>query len=71
MQAIQKRVGVTTEIIGSMKGVKMTGLSEKIRDQIQGLRDYELEESKRFRKVQISNILIGRLTRRTGRQFTF
>ena len=59
MQAIQKRVGVTTEIIGSIKAVKMTGLSEKVSEQIQGLRNFELEESKRFRQAQIANILIG------------
>lgn len=60
MQAIQKRVGITTEVISSIKGVKMTGLTEKVSDQIQDLRNFELDESKRFRKMQISNILIGR-----------
>lgn len=59
MQAIQKRVGITTEVIGAVKGVKMSGLSGTVRDQIQGLRDFELEESKKFRKVQIANVLIG------------
>nr|XP_036575545.1 Multidrug resistance-associated protein 1-like protein 5 [Colletotrichum truncatum]KAF6782134.1 Multidrug resistance-associated protein 1-like protein 5 [Colletotrichum truncatum] len=59
MQAIQKRVGVTTEVINSVKGVKMSGLSGTIQDQVQGLRDFELEESKKFRRVQILNVLIG------------
>ncbi|KAF6824602.1 Multidrug resistance-associated protein 1-like protein 5 [Colletotrichum musicola] len=59
MQAIQKRVGITTEVISAVKGVKMSGLSGTVRDQIQGLRDFELEESKKFRKVQIANVLIG------------
>ncbi|KAI3557746.1 ABC transporter [Colletotrichum abscissum] len=59
MQAIQKRVGITTEIIGSIKGVKMSGLTSTVQDQIQGLRDFELDESKRFRRVQILNVLIG------------
>ncbi|KAH8881646.1 P-loop containing nucleoside triphosphate hydrolase protein [Thozetella sp. PMI_491] len=59
MQAIQKRVGVTTEIFGAIKGVKMTGLTEQVSKEIQGLREFELEESKRFRRAQISNILIG------------
>ncbi|KAK2063355.1 hypothetical protein LY76DRAFT_588554 [Colletotrichum caudatum] len=53
MQAIQRRVGTTTEIVGSMKGVKMSGLSATVRDQIQGLRDFELDESKKFRRMQI------------------
>ncbi|KXH42483.1 ABC transporter [Colletotrichum nymphaeae SA-01] len=59
MQAIQKRVGITTEIIGSVKGVKMSGLTSTVQDQIQGLRDFELDESKKFRRVQILNVLIG------------
>ncbi|KXH56884.1 ABC transporter [Colletotrichum salicis] len=59
MQAIQKRVGITTEIIGSVKGVKMSGLTSTVQDQVQGLRDFELDESKKFRRVQILNVLIG------------
>lgn len=60
MQAIQQRVGITTEIIGSVKGVKMSGLTSTVQDQIQGLRDFELDESKKFRRVQILNVLIGK-----------
>ncbi|KAK1704894.1 P-loop containing nucleoside triphosphate hydrolase protein [Colletotrichum acutatum] len=59
MQAIQKRVGITTEIIGSIKGVKMSGLTSTVQGQIQGFRDFELDESKKFRRVQILNVLIG------------
>ncbi|KAK1636315.1 ABC transporter [Colletotrichum phormii] len=51
MLAIQKRVGITTEIIGSVKGVKMSGLTSTVQDQ--------LDESKKFRRVQILNVLIG------------
>jgi ATP-binding cassette, subfamily C (CFTR/MRP), member 1 len=60
MQAIQNRVGITTKHMGSMKGIKMTGLSAKVQDQIQGLREFELEESKRFRYAQIYNVLVGK-----------
>ncbi|OAA65704.1 ABC transporter [Niveomyces insectorum RCEF 264] len=49
MAAIQKRVGITADIVGSMKGVKVAGLNEKAEEQIQALRDYELERSKSFR----------------------
>ncbi|WYZ43992.1 hypothetical protein EsH8_VII_000428 [Colletotrichum jinshuiense] len=59
MQAIQKRVGITTEIMGSVKGIKMSGLTATVQDQIQGLRDFELDESKKFRKMQIANMLVG------------
>ncbi|KAK0615109.1 P-loop containing nucleoside triphosphate hydrolase protein, partial [Bombardia bombarda] len=59
MAAIQKRVGITSDIISSMKGVKVAGLSEKAGKQIQGLRDYELEQSTQFRKIQIFTLLLG------------
>ncbi|TDZ13509.1 ABC transporter atnG [Colletotrichum spinosum] len=59
MQAIQKRVGITTDIIGAIRGVKMSGLSDVVQDQIQRLRISELDESKRFRRVQIGNVLVG------------
>lgn len=63
MQAIQKRVGITTEIMGSVKGIKMSGLTATVQDQIQGLRDFELDESKKFRKMQIANMLVGEFPR--------
>ncbi|KAM7217288.1 multidrug resistance-associated protein 1-like protein 5, partial [Rhypophila decipiens] len=59
MQAIQKRVGVTTDAIGYIKGVKMSNLSEKVADQIQGFRESEMEDQKAFRRLQITNITIG------------
>ncbi|TDZ14283.1 ABC transporter atnG [Colletotrichum orbiculare MAFF 240422] len=59
MQAIQKRVGITTDIVGAIRGVKMSGLSDVVQDQIQRLRAFELDESKRFRRVQIGNVLVG------------
>lgn len=59
MAAIQKRVGITSDVIGSMKGVKVAGLNEKANTQIQGLRDYELEQSTQFRKTQVATLLLG------------
>ncbi|KAM7193332.1 ABC transporter [Rhypophila sp. PSN 637] len=59
MQAIQKRVGVTTDAIGYIKGVKMSNLTEKVADQIQGFRESEMEDQKAFRRLQITNITIG------------
>lgn len=53
MAAIQKRVGITSDILGVMKGVKMLGISEPLSKQIQGLRDFEIAESKKFRKLQV------------------
>ena len=60
MAAIQRRVGITSDIIGAMKGVKVAGLSEKVDSQISGLRDYELDRSIQFRKMQISTLILGK-----------
>ena len=60
MAAIQKRVGITSDIIGSMKGVKVAGMGDKAEEQIQGLRDYELEQSVHFRKLNITTLMLGK-----------
>ncbi|CAK7207847.1 hypothetical protein SEUCBS139899_010662 [Sporothrix eucalyptigena] len=59
MAAIQKRVGITADIISSIKGVKVAGLTDKVDEQIQGLRDYELDRSVQFRRMQITTQLLG------------
>jgi ATP-binding cassette, subfamily C (CFTR/MRP), member 1 len=59
MAAIQKRVGITSDIIGSMKGVKVAGLSDKAEVQIEDLRTYELKKSVSFRKTQIATLMLG------------
>ncbi len=60
MAATQKRVGITSDIIGAMKGVKVAGLSVNVDKQIDGLRGYEIERSVQFRKMQISTQLLGK-----------
>ncbi len=60
MAAIQKRVGITSDIVGAMKGVKVAGLSEKVDKQIEDLRSYELDRSVQFRRMQISTQLLGK-----------
>ncbi|KAI1866048.1 uncharacterized protein JN550_008026 [Neoarthrinium moseri] len=47
--AIQKRVSVTSDIVGAIKEVKLLGATAKWSNIIQGLRKTELEQSKRFR----------------------
>jgi ATP-binding cassette, subfamily C (CFTR/MRP), member 1 len=59
MAAIQKRVGITSNIIGAVKGIKVAGLTNNAETQIQGLRDFELAQSKQFRKIQVISILAG------------
>lgn len=59
MQAIQRRVGVTTNAIDDIKGVKISGLSQQVGDQIQDCRVSEITDQKAFRRLQITNITLG------------
>ena len=53
LEAIERRIAATTAMLGSMKGVKMCGLTDVLRDDLQALRVEELEISKKFRKLLI------------------
>ncbi|KAF2186291.1 canalicular multispecific organic anion transporter 1 [Zopfia rhizophila CBS 207.26] len=53
LEAIERRIAATTAMLGSMKGVKMCGLTDVLRDDLQQLRIDELEISKKFRKLLI------------------
>lgn len=59
MQAIQRRIKVTTKAVGEIHGIKMSGLTHMVSDQIQGLRVSEIEDQKAFRRLQITNIAVG------------
>ncbi|KAI1419772.1 P-loop containing nucleoside triphosphate hydrolase protein [Xylaria sp. FL1777] len=52
LEAIQTRINFTSEILGSMKNVKMLGLTGQMFNIIQQLRDDEIAKSKKYRKVQ-------------------
>ncbi|KAI0531750.1 P-loop containing nucleoside triphosphate hydrolase protein [Xylaria digitata] len=52
LEAIQTRINFTSEILGSMKNVKMLGLTGRMYDLIQKLRDDEIAKSKKYRQVQ-------------------
>ncbi|KFY10231.1 hypothetical protein V491_07753 [Pseudogymnoascus sp. VKM F-3775] len=50
-KAVQHRVTVTSTALGSIKGIKLMGLTEHMAQQIQDLRVAELELSKAFRRL--------------------
>lgn len=49
--AVQHRVAVTSAALGSIKGIKLMGLTEHMAHQIQDLRVVELDLSKAFRRL--------------------
>jgi hypothetical protein len=50
VEAVEKRVCVTTEILTSMKGIKMSGLSKYSSVILQGMRETELAVSLAMRR---------------------
>ncbi|KAH8589323.1 P-loop containing nucleoside triphosphate hydrolase protein [Bisporella sp. PMI_857] len=59
MKALQKRVGITSTMLSSMKGVKMAGLTDKLASIIQTLRLDEITSASRFRWVVFYSVVIA------------
>ncbi|KAF5625992.1 multidrug resistance-associated 1 [Fusarium sp. NRRL 52700] len=51
VRGIQTRIDVTASMLGSMKEVKMLGLTDVLNNMVQSLRVKELDLSKKFRKL--------------------
>ncbi|CCT72441.1 related to multidrug resistance protein [Fusarium fujikuroi IMI 58289] len=51
VRGIQTRIDVTASMLGSMKEVKMLGLTDVLNNMVQSLRVRELDLSKKFRKL--------------------
>ena len=61
MEKIQKRVGLTSSIIGQMKPLKISGLAETVESFIQTMRLDELKAGSHFRTVQVFSVVVGHL----------
>ena len=59
LEAVQRRINYTSEILGSMRNVKLLGLTDQMSSNIDQLRSSEIGISKRYRKVQALNISLG------------
>lgn len=51
IQAIQRRVAVTVDLVNGAKGVKMSGLVDRLLTILTGLRLDEVSASKRYRSI--------------------
>ncbi|ORY71658.1 multidrug resistance-related protein [Pseudomassariella vexata] len=60
-EVIQRRINYTSEILGSMRNVKMLGLTETMSANIQQMREVEMDSSRRSRKVQSLNVSLVNL----------
>lgn len=66
LEAIERRISVTSQMLGSMKGVKMCGLSEVLGTRIQAMREEELHISGKFRRLLIWNMVLGKWSKLHG-----
>lgn len=57
--AIQKRVSITSSVVGSIRETKMLGLVPVWLEYIQSLRVFELKESKQFRMFIVYMNVLG------------
>lgn len=59
-RAVQKRVAVTSSTLHNMKGIKLTGLTQLVSENVQSLRTKELNLSKDFRVLNAWLMVIGK-----------
>lgn len=59
LEAIERRIAVTSQMLGSMKGVKMCGLTDVLGNHIRAMRMEELRISGKFRRLLIWNMGLG------------
>lgn len=71
MAGVQKRVSLTATVIGSMKNLKISGLSIPIGDFVQKLRVDELAAGIHYRKIGIGAALLGFIPFLLGPPLTF
>jgi hypothetical protein len=62
LQATGKRIDFTNHILGSIRNVKLLGLTEMMRNSIEKLRLEELDISKRFRRLQTARVCMSMYT---------
>ncbi|KAI9647609.1 hypothetical protein NHQ30_003994 [Ciborinia camelliae] len=53
MTVLQKRVGITAEMLSAMRGIKLAGLTEKLRNVIQRLRLDEIDSAGKYRQCLV------------------
>lgn len=61
LEAIERRIAATSAMLGSMRGVKMCGLTGNLLQSIQQLRVDELKISEKFRQLLIWNMALAYL----------
>ena len=61
VQAVQSRIGVTSSVLASIRGVKLLGMTDSLSSVIQKYRINELLASKPFRKLVVWVNICGKI----------
>ncbi len=62
LEAVERRISATTKMLGSMKRIKMCGLTEILFESLHDLRRRELQISKGFRRLLIGSMFFAYTT---------
>jgi ATP-binding cassette subfamily C (CFTR/MRP) protein 1 len=54
LEAIQKRITLTVSSLSAMKGIKMTGATNRVKSIIEEYRASEIQHSRKFRRLLIA-----------------
>ena len=71
LEAVQDRINYTSEILGSMKSVKILGLINQLTQKVHDSRSVEIEKSKKYRRVQSLNVSLGLSSKRSSRHISY
>ncbi|KAI9649296.1 hypothetical protein NHQ30_001868 [Ciborinia camelliae] len=71
VEAVQKRVAITSSALKSIRGIKMQGLTARLSEDLQELRVQELEYAKPFRRNIIATAVTSNITTLCGPAVTF
>jgi ATP-binding cassette subfamily C (CFTR/MRP) protein 1 len=69
--ATQKRIAMTSSLLGSMKSAKIMGLAETMTESIQGQREAEVSLSRKYRWIAVLINVIGSIPTNFGPVLTF
>lgn len=71
MEAVQSRVAMTSNMLSSMKSVKMRGLEDVVSSVLQESRGKELKQGSRFRYITVLTVIVGFVPQMVGPAMTF
>jgi ATP-binding cassette subfamily C (CFTR/MRP) protein 1 len=60
LAAMQKRIGLTSKVLGSMKSIKLSGMSESSAKRLQTERVHEIDKANSFRWLTVWQNTIGK-----------